>query len=69
MTWNELAAAVARMPAKRRKQEAVLIEDYAGPEQRVGHVEMVEAGEDVYDGITAGNVIVLERGESFLRKA
>lgn len=66
MTWNQISAAIARMSAERRKQEAVLIEDYVGPEQRVRQVEITEAEQDVYDGMTAGNVLVLEQGESFL---
>lgn len=66
MTWDQLAAVVAGMNARQRKQEAVLLENYDGPEQRVRQVQVAKAEHDVYDGITAGNVLVLERGESFL---
>lgn len=69
MTWNDLAAAIAGMSAKHREQEVVFVEDIDGPEQQVRPVQLARAEHDVYDGITAGTVIVLERGESFFRSA
>lgn len=69
MTWNQIAERIDQMPAKQRKQQAVLIDDHSGPEQRVRRIEVAEAERDVYDGITVGNVLVLRGGESFLRTA
>ena len=55
------------MTPEQRKQDVVLIEDFDGPEQQVSEVEIARADHDVYDGITAGTVVVLDRGESFIR--
>ncbi len=67
MTWNQIADLIGGMSAKQRRNEAVLMEDCGGPDQRVRQIEIVQASQDVYDGISIGNEMVLSRRDWYLR--
>ena len=66
MTWHQLAAMMTSMTSAQREQDVFLVEDCGGPEQRVRRVGLATADQDLYEGITVGSVLVLERGEPFL---
>lgn len=66
MTWEDLAKLIAEMPAARRNDPAVLVADYHGPDRRAVYLELIQAWEDVYVGISVGNEFVLSAGEFFL---
>lgn len=60
MTWNQIANLIGRMPAKQRNNEAILIDDCGGPGQRVKQIEIARAPQDLYDGISIGNEIIVK---------
>lgn len=66
MTWDDLKKLISRMPAERRRDPVVMILDYHGPDRRLLYLEVVQADEDVYQGISVGSECVLDEGEWFL---
>ena len=68
MTWEELARRIASMTPQERQRPVQFVGAYDGPTRRVFTVEVVNAHEDVYYGISIGSERVLVEGEAYLRE-
>lgn len=69
MTWEQLARRIALMALQQRQRPAQFIEAYDEPTRRVFTLDVVNAHEDVYVGISIGSERVLVEGEAYLREA
>jgi hypothetical protein len=69
MTWEELAKKIASISLQQRQRPAQFVQAYDEPTRRVFTVEVVNAHEDVYYGISIGSERVLVEGEAYLREA
>ena len=69
MTWDELAKRISSMSSQQRQRPAQFVQAYDEPTRRVFTVEVVNAREDVYYGISIGSERVLVEGEPYLREA
>ena len=68
MTWDELAKRIGAMTPQQRQRQARFVQAYDEPNRRVFTVEVVNAHEDVYHGISIGSDRVLVEGEPHLRE-
>jgi hypothetical protein len=66
MTWNELAAKIAKLSPEDRTCDVRLVRDLDGPDQQVYRLNVTVADRDIYHGMSIGSELTFVAGHPFL---